>query len=112
MPITRKQALSVYSISEERGTAVGLRVKGRDTLLIILIQQIGGATEEKTELQIKPETIYGEHLTQTCFDLGEVESICNLRVHFNDPLYVRLRHLRSNIRAIREEIGIERRISA
>ena len=112
MSITREQALGVFSVSQQRDTAVGLRIIGRKNLLIILIQQIVGLTDDTTELHVRSETIYGEQLTRSSFKLGEVESICNLRVRYNDPFYIHLRELRSNIRAIREEVGIERRLSA
>jgi hypothetical protein len=73
--------------------------------LITVIDEIVGDTEADTKLVIEQQSIYGEPITDRTISINEIENICNLRIHFNDPFYVYLRSLRNSIRSIRGEAG-------
>jgi hypothetical protein len=108
MAISRYDVLKIFIISKERGTAVGLRLRGRENLLITTLVEIKGQTPEDTVVIVNSQSIYGEHIAKTCYELSEIDSLFTLRILFDDPFYVYLRSLRHNIRHIREEVGLEK----
>jgi hypothetical protein len=108
MSISRYDVLKVFVTSKESGTAVGIRLHGRQNLLITIINEISGRSSEDTIVNVGNESIYGETIPSTCISLSEIENISNLRIQFNDPFYLYLRSLRQNIRMIREEVGFEK----
>jgi hypothetical protein len=107
MPFTRKEVERIFRTSKEKGTAIGLRIKGRQSLVITVITNILGQFDDDTIILVNKHTIYGEKLQYNQIFLNDIECIFNLRVQYNDPFYVYLRGVRSNIRSIREEVGLE-----
>lgn len=105
MALSRYDVLRAYVLSKERSTVVGLRLTGRPNLLITVIDEVAGDTEADTTLVVGQQSIYGEPIADRTISIREIENICNLRIHFNDPFYVYLRSLRNNIRSIRSEAG-------
>jgi hypothetical protein len=107
MSFTRNEVERVLNVSKQRGTAIGLRMKGRQSLIITTIEDILGKNETDTIVVVNEQTIYGEKLRFNLIVLDEIESLFNLRIQYNDPFYVYLRSVRNNIRSIREEVGLE-----
>ena len=87
------------------GTAIGLRIAGRPTLLISSVEDVIGESEEEMVIVVNEESIYGEYLENNCFRLYEIERIFPLRISYNHNLYKRLRSLRRNIRRIRQSMA-------
>lgn len=110
MSVSRYDLLRVFVTSRENSTAVGIRIRGRQTLLITTLEEISGSTEDDTIIRIHDESIYGEPV-ESHLRLDDVETISNLRIGFHDPFYVYLRSLRNNIRNIRQEVGFEKALS-
>ena len=110
MSISRHEVLKVYAASKDRNTAVGIRLKGRDSLLITDIIEISDPSSTEMNIILSKRSIYGEDIRRTRLQLTDMESIVNLRISYHDPFYVYLRELRSSIRSIREEVGIEKSI--
>jgi hypothetical protein len=108
MTVSRYEVLRVFATSKERGTAIGIRIKGRNNLLITTLCSLSGRVDEDTVLELNNLSIYGEPVESTQISLVDVEGIFNLRVRFDDPFYSYLRSLRNNIRNIRAEVGFEK----
>ena len=106
MPVSREQVLQVFTLSRQSETAVGLRIRGRLSLLITNLEQISGTDPQNTVLTVCAESIYGETLQANRYSLEQIDQIFNLRIRYNDPFYQYLRSLRSNIRNIREGSGL------
>jgi hypothetical protein len=95
MSTTREYVLQIFSISRRSETAVGLRIKGRNNLLITSLEEVTGTETGNTVLIVRPESIYGETLPTSRFFLSEIDQIFNLRIRYQDPFYQYLRSLQS-----------------
>ncbi len=105
MAVSRYDVLKAYVVSKERGTAVGIRLKGSDNVLITTISQVTGRSDEDTHLRLNDRSIYGDPVTTRSVALAEVEHIGNMRISFDDPLYVHLRTVRNKVRNIRTSMA-------
>jgi hypothetical protein len=108
MSVSRYDILKAFATSRKKGTAIGIRLQGRPTLLITTISEITGRSQEDTRVELHHQSIYGDPIAATCLALSEIENVFNLRIVFNDPFYVYLRSLRENIRTIRAGAGFEK----
>jgi hypothetical protein len=112
MSVSREKVLQVLLTSRKSETAVGLRIKGRNHLLITMLEHVGGTSSDNTVLIVNPESIYGETLPGARFYLDQIDQIFNLRISYHDPFYQYLRKLRTNIKTIREEVGIHQKATS
>jgi hypothetical protein len=106
MSATREYVLQIFSTSKKLETAVGLRIKGRNNLLITILEQVTGTETRDTVLIVRPETIYRESLPSSRIFLDEIDQIFNLRIRYHDAFYQYLRTLHTNLRIIREGAGL------
>lgn len=104
MPATKEELLRAFTHSKERGTATGLRIQGRASLLITTIEEIVDNVDAPFVV-VNSTSIYGESSASTRIAHADIEQILTLRVHFNDPFYVKLRSLRKNIQVLRYNSG-------
>lgn len=101
MPVSVDTLLDCLALSIEKGTAIGLRLRGRSSMLITIVRDFYESANEMIVV-INDVSIYGEPAGETHIALGEIDSVLNLRICFDDPFYVNLRQLRENIREMRE----------
>ncbi len=106
MAVTYEKLIEAHQRSREKGTATGLRIKGRKSLLITTITEVS-PMPHKVTVTVNTETIYGEFLSSPEISVDDIEEVVPLRIRYNDPFYEYLRELRRNIRSIRENAGLE-----
>jgi hypothetical protein len=104
MPVNREELLRAFTQSKERGTATGLRIQGRTSLLITTIEELVDLPDI-SYIVVNSVSIYGESLPRTKLLMNEIEHIHCLRIHFDDPFYVRLRAVRRNVQNLRYNSG-------
>jgi hypothetical protein len=51
-------------------------------------------------VELKPLTLHGTRITETVFHISEIERLAVLNVLYDDPVYAKLRKLKSMISAI------------
>jgi hypothetical protein len=73
MSVSREQVLQVFLNSRKPETAVGLRIEGRNHLLITMLDQVAVTSSDTTVLVVHPESIYGEMLPVTRFYLDQID---------------------------------------
>lgn len=100
MPATTEELIRAFTQSKERGTATGLRINGRSSLLITSIEELVDIPES-SYIVVNTISIYGEMIASTRILIADIEKVLCLRVRFNDPFYVRLRSLRKNVQVLR-----------
>jgi hypothetical protein len=79
------------------GTAIGIKLKGKSVLIATAVTNLNTFTNHDHWIEIKPYTLYGYPIAETTIHIGEIESVIQFTVHYDDPVYVRLRELRARI---------------
>jgi hypothetical protein len=98
-----EQILQEILESQEKGTAIGIQISERKTLIISNVVKILSCPDGDSIVIVKAQTIYGEYLSKNEFLLSEIVSAKNLKIKYDDPLYGYLRGLRGNIARMRNQ---------
>lgn len=84
-----------------KGTAVGIKLRSSSVLIATAVISLDMFNNHSKWIEIKPYTLYGSRVKDTIIHLDQIESVVPFTVQYDDPMYVRLRDLRSKIVEIR-----------
>jgi hypothetical protein len=104
MPVFKEELVQAFIQYKERGTATGLRLHGRSSLLITTIEEVVDLPY-MAYITVNKHSIYGERIVQTQIAVHQIEKVLWLRILFNDPFYMKLRALRQNVSELRHSSG-------
>ncbi|HYG17987.1 MAG TPA: hypothetical protein VD816_03625 [Ohtaekwangia sp.] len=93
----RASNASVLVNSFLHGMAVGIRLRQSNVLIATAVIALDTLDDRNRWIQIKPYTLYGYPVQQTIIQMTEIESVIPFTVHYDDPVYVKLRMLRAKI---------------
>jgi hypothetical protein len=82
------------------GVAIGIKLKNNTSLIATAVTFYDPLQVNKW-IEIKPFTLYGYPVKETTIEIKQIESAMFFSVYYDDPLYVRLRQLRSKILEIK-----------
>ena len=99
-PKTLNEIISDLTESKNKGHAIGIKLKTPDTLIVTAVEHIS-----KKSFLVKPYCLYGDIIPQTEILFNNVQDVKLLRVYYEDPFYVRLRNIKSNVRTIKNNIN-------
>jgi hypothetical protein len=80
-----------------RGTAIGIKLRSSSVLIATAVISLDMFNGQDNWVEIKPYTLYGSRVKETIIHLSQIESVIPFTVQYDDPVYVRLRQLRSKI---------------
>jgi hypothetical protein len=78
------------------GVAIGIKLKDNASLIATAVTFYDPLQLSKW-IEIKPYTLYGYPVKETAIEITQIESAMFFSVYYDDPLYVKLRELRSKI---------------
>jgi hypothetical protein len=93
-----KERLLMRSLSH--GTAVGIKLKDADDLIVSAVTDFSPRADHEKWIEIKPYTLYGKPVQEHVFPLHRIEYVVSYSVRYDDPLYVRLREIKRRILGI------------
>ena len=77
------------------GTAVGIKLRDSDVLIATAVTNLDTLNVMDNWIEIRQYTLYGYPVERTVIHANEIESVIPFTVHYDDPVYVRLRELRA-----------------
>lgn len=90
-------------LSKENGRAIGLKIKGQRKLLITAVDILPQIPQGEF-LRVKPHCIYGEVIENPNIPLKDIEDLILFHVSYEDDLYQHLRHIKSNVRSMKDNV--------
>ena len=80
-------------------TSCVLKIKLRDVTnpVITAVDRV-----DKNKITLKPTCLYGFPVPRRVITLLEIESVVRYKTHFNHPLFEKMRFIKNNIAAIRQ----------
>lgn len=79
------------------GTAIGIKLRSSTVLIATAVISLDMFNGRHNFIEIKPYTLYGSRVKETIIHVSQIESVIPFTVQYDDPVYVRLRQLRSKI---------------
>jgi hypothetical protein len=92
---------SILVDSLQRGTAIGVKLKNNTAVIATAVIGLDTFSHKNKWVEIKPYTLYGYPVKETVIDIRQIESVIPFTVHYDDPVYIRLRELRAKILEIK-----------
>jgi hypothetical protein len=96
---TKKQIFKDILASASTNCVLKIKVRGNPNPVITAIDRLS-----KNKIILKPTCLYGFPLKKQTLTLLEIESVMRYHANFNHPLFVKLRFIKNNIAAIRNNI--------
>lgn len=82
------------------GTAVGIKLKGSNEFIVSAVTDFESGNDHEKWIEIKPHTLYGKPVSDRIIPLSLIEKVVSYSVHYDDPLYARLREIKTRILGI------------
>ena len=80
-----------------KGTVVGIKVRNRSEVIATTVLNMDVVSANDNWIEIMPYTLYGHPVSETRIPMKDIKKVIPLSVHYDDPLYVRLRKIKANI---------------
>lgn len=92
---TRMESILVDSFL--RGTAIGIKLRSSGVLIATAVTNLYTFSGRDNWIEIKPYTLYGNPVKETVIHIKQIETVMPFTVHYDDPVYAKLRELRAKI---------------
>lgn len=97
---SRKEILQDLIASEQTNCVLKIKLKNARNPVITAVDRI---TNKK--IVLKPTCLYGYRLRKRNITMVEIESVVRYKTRFDNPLFMRLRFIRSNIPWLRHNLS-------
>lgn len=94
---SKKEILGDILKSAESNCVLKIKLRNVPNPVITAVEKV-----EKNKITLKPTCLYGYEIGKRDITLTEIESVKRYNTRFNNPLFEKLRFIRSNISAIRQ----------
>jgi hypothetical protein len=83
-------------ISAETGCVLKIKLRNEKNPVITAVDKVF-----KNRIVLKPTCLYGYKLTTRTIGLANIETVTRYKTNFDNPMFAKLRFIRSNIGVIR-----------
>lgn len=94
---SKKEILEDILKSAESNCVLKIKLRNVPNPVITAVEKVG-----KNKITLKPTCLYGYEIEKRDITLTEIESVKRYNTRFNNPLFEKLRFIRSNISTIRQ----------
>jgi hypothetical protein len=94
---SKKEIFTDILISAETGCVLKIKLRNEPTPVITAVEKV-----QKNKIILKPTCLYGYRLKKRTITLLEVEGVTRYKAHFDNPLFEKLRYIKNNISAIKQ----------
>ncbi len=96
---SKKEIFREILYSANTNCVLKIKLKRSNSLLITAVDRIS-----KNEIILKPTCLYGYKIKQQKITLLEIDSVTRYHANFYHPLFVKLRYVKDNITALRQNV--------
>ena len=97
---SKKEIFRDILLSAETNCVLKIKIKNVPNPVITAVERI-----RKNNIILKPTCLYGLKLKKRTLTLLEIEGITRYRTHFDSPLFEKLRYIKTNISAARQNLA-------
>ena len=96
---TKKEIFRDILISAQTNCVLKIKLRNEPNPVITAVDRV-----LKNKIILRPTCLYGYRLRKRTITLLDVESVTRYRTRFDNPLFQKLRYIRNNISAIRQNL--------
>ena len=94
---SKKEILGDILMSAESNCVLKIKLRNTPNPVITAVEKV-----EKNKITLKPTCLYGYEIDHRDIKLTDIESVKRYNTRFDNPLFEKLRFIRRNISAIRQ----------
>jgi len=97
---SKKEIFRDILISAQTNCVLKIKLKGARNPVITAVDRV-----DKNMITLKRTCLYGFELEKRTITLLEIENVTRCRTKFDNPIFEKLRYIKNNISAIRQNFG-------
>ena len=97
---TKKEIFRDILMSAQTNCVLKIKLKNVPNPVITAVERV-----QKNKIILRPTCLYGYKLKKRTITLLDIDNVIRYQTRFDNPLFVKLRYIRHNLAAIRQNIG-------